>query len=309
MTDSHFSTFLSLCRLTATIKFSTVIFSITIPILDTRNFTLHKVYPIPIPHVPYFTFIKGISTYFLIDSTRTLHTTFDTNTCLQLWNEHFLCSINKFLKTFSTCAYQIFSNLNSTSCTTTTLPTTFEIWEQLADNQWLFSQSHTTLCQVIQPSGEQISTYLPLNGILTIPYQTTIFTDTHLFEGRIKYNLTLRHHIGNFSSFYPVTLEIPNLTLPLLDFNTKTLDSLEQRWNQEKQRIKDITRQEHTSTFFKFFYSLGLTQIIIIVIILLVIFFKLYKICKNKKNNSNINVILTTTPTSTSKHVIKSPFS
>lgn len=48
ISDLHFSTFLSLYKLTTTIKFCTVIFIITIPILDTKDYDLYITHLLPI---------------------------------------------------------------------------------------------------------------------------------------------------------------------------------------------------------------------------------------------------------------------
>ena len=64
--ETQFATFLSLCKLEVHIKFSTVIFAITIPVLSKQEYFLYKTHVLPIQHLNnYATFLTNVNPYFI----------------------------------------------------------------------------------------------------------------------------------------------------------------------------------------------------------------------------------------------------
>jgi len=79
ITDSHFSSFLSLCKLETHLRFSTVIFVLTIPILDMREYTIYETHISPVPQEQHYViFITNAQKYFILDSTQSLYKVFNS---------------------------------------------------------------------------------------------------------------------------------------------------------------------------------------------------------------------------------------
>lgn len=296
ISDSHFSTFISLCKLTTTIKFSTVIFIITIPILDIRDYDLYETYILPIEHGTYPTFLTNVNKYFLIDKSLSQYHTFpNKESCKHMWNKESLCSFHHFLISSNNCEYQIFMKQNATSCEYVTLPATYDVWEHLSDNQWLFASSKITTAELQFLDKESLTINLPRCGLLTIPYQAKLITEKHIFEGHNNYNITINHVIGNFSGFQPISLETTNTTFKMINFDISTLNDLEKRWTIEKNAIKAIKDKETQSWFMKLINYLGLTTSIILGLILLYLIIKIYRCLNPVVANSGVKISLNTT--------------
>ncbi|XKL60596.1 hypothetical protein PGB90_007653 [Kerria lacca] len=201
----------------------------------------------------------------------------------------------KIFENTNNCEYRVFTRKNATTehCKLITLPVTYEVWIYLSNNQWLFSQSSSSSAELTRADGETLTLNLPLSGLSTLPHRSTLTTKTHDFIGHDKYNSTLNHITGNFEFTQITPLEITtNVTYNISDFNIKTLSRLEERWEQEKERIKNIKSEENQNFFI---HSLSFMQILIITVIVLIIVYKLYKCYKFKRNISNdFNINFTT---------------
>lgn len=279
ISDSHFTTFLSLCKLETTIKFSTVIFIITIPILDTRDYKIYENHILPIRHLGSFsTFITNIEKHLLIDGNKTIYKPFsDISKCLKLWNSRYLCFFHNFRTHADTCEFQIFMNMNGTNCQSCSLPVSYEVWEHLDDNQWIFASIHPLKAELHQLDGTIIPLLLPLFGILTVPFQCSVKTPNHIFEGHSRYNVTLNHVIGNFSTFVSTSIETSNVTYEMINFDLSTLNDLQKRWATEKANIKAVQDLETTNWFIRLVHYMGIIQSIVIFSVMVLIGYKVYR--------------------------------
>lgn len=292
LNDENFNIFLHSCTIVTKIKFNTIVFIISIPILEDKTYIYYHLHPIPIHTLnpKFFTFIRDTKPFLITDIQTSKYVTFDFNEkCKPLHVRYYLCYFHKFSRLNTACEMQLYTHTNSTACSYTTLPVNFEIWTRLQTDQWIFAQSTPSIVNVTS-HGHTMTTVLPQQGMLTIPFQTTIASRTHIFEGHDIYNTTALHVIGNFTltpSIFNITItDSLNISFPMINFDTLTIDHLEQQWNNEKRKVEQINLYDYQQTFL---HSLSAFQIVLLTLVLIVIIYLIYR-CRRSSSGGKVQI-------------------
>lgn len=276
-----------------------ICFVISIPIVDSLQFYLYNLIPLPTYHssTRNFVFILPIIRYLAISDSKTLYTTFkDLNNCKSLNSDTLICENIEPIYSLNSrpiCETLLLNTINSIpdSCDTRIIPGTFEIWHKLQNkNHWIYVLPKPTDITVNCINTKPINLVLNNTGILNIETNCQLYTSSTTLISDVSI------HESSFNSIIPefdilddccqnINQNRSNENLHLIPLQPITLDS--ESLNLASHKLEEINKNAnklYDSTLFEKISNNSYLVYIICTIFKVFLIYIIYRLVKNCKN-------------------------
>lgn len=263
-------TYYKLMKIKSFISGNLLIISLDIPLVNSNQYALYKIYSLPTPHPgepKLYSYIEPSKPYLLVSTTKTVYSMMSQlDHCNEYLPNQWLCegiSISRRTSS-SNCETQLFFGQTThipESCAIKKLYADLEIWHKIRPNQWLYILSKPMTINIICQKSEDSEETLRKIGILQLDAECKAFSETTILESEYT---TATTNITNKIPAIEITKDnccvklrenITLETIQLQPLKLKNLNLDELQYAQKKLNEIDDTLQQQLNQPFIIKYS------------------------------------------------------